>query len=296
MIRRTFALSVLVMTLVAALPSSAIELGAVFRIGNLAFQRTRAAGDTGFSGMGFPWGGAVYGRQDLTESLAVTTGFYADPILRNTSYTVFTYTESFFTIGVGPYFGFFNSLSTILKPGIRTSVRLDFPGIVFLEFLTESSIGGRLVEAGDYLQEQSIVTFGYYVPHAICSLSLTSKKFTQKTDSGEVIDGFTEYAFATDIYEKNVPYRVVLSFGYQILDKAFLDSTGSKTTHTLNSIVVGTKVTLRVSNAVSLVADVDSAVYTFGTNALLGTTSSNTAPYLFRGETGLVITIDSARP
>lgn len=296
MTRRTLALAILLLTVAAVLPSSAIELGAVFHIGNLAFQRTRTAGETSFTGMSFPWGGAVYGRQDLTESLAVTTGFYADPILRNTSYTVFTYTESFFTIGVGPYFGFFNSLSTILKPGIRTSVRLDFPGIVFLEFLTESSIGGRLVEVGDYLQEQSTVVFGYYVPHAICSLSVTAKKFTQKTDSGEVIDGFTEYAFSTDIYEKNVPYRVVLSFGYQVLDKAFIDAAGAKTTHTLNSIVVGTKVTLRVTNAVSIVADVDSAVYAFGTDSLLGITSSNTAPYLFRGETGVVITIDGTRP
>jgi hypothetical protein len=296
MIRRTCTLAILFLTILAVLPSSAIELGALFRMENLAFQRTRTSQDTSFTGMSFPWGGAIYGRQDLTESLAVTTGFYADPILRNTSYTVFTYTESFFTIGVGPYFGFFNSLRTILKPGIRTSVRLDFPGIVFLEFLAESSIGGRLVEAGDYLQEQSTVTFGYYVPNAICSLSVTSKKFTQKTDGGEVIDGFTEYEFATDIYQKNVPYRVVLSFGYQVLDKAFIDAAGSKTTHTLNSIVVGTKVTFRVSKAVSIVADVGSAVYAFGTNALLGITSSNTAPYLFRGETGLIINIDGARP
>ena len=274
--------------------SYSLEIGAVFEIGNLSFADDRVSTALDFP-LQYPWGVSVYGSQQVTDALGINTGFYFDPILNNVSYTLLTYTISFFTIGVGPYFGFFNSPTSILKPGISTSVRLDFPGLVFFQFRSDSSISARLVQEGDYLQERSDVSAGFYVYNSIASVNLSTKSYTYRTDTEEIIDSFVEYSFKTDIYQKNVPYRVLLSFGYQKRGKSFTN-TADKTTvaHSINSIVIGTRLDIQFTDFLSFMVNLDSAMYSFGTagEALLDLPTSGPGSYLFNVSTGFVLDTD----
>ena len=116
----------------------ALEVGALFHIGNLGFYNnsgTWTSSDTTISGTKYPWGVSVFGNQKVNDTIKVDLGFYYDPILRNISYTRLSYTEEFFTIDVGPFFGFFNTPASVLKSGISTSFKLEFPGIIFLSLL-----------------------------------------------------------------------------------------------------------------------------------------------------------------
>jgi hypothetical protein len=223
---------------VALLP--ALEVGGTFRLGNMAFAYDREEADTTFAGRELQWGLSLFVRQALTEQFTFSSAFQRDQILRNVAYNTVTFRQSFLRIGVGPFFGVFNSRSAVLKPGISTSVQIEFPGVAYLLFRSDSSIGGRLVEVGDY-----------------------------------------------------TPYKVLLSFAYQHLTRSFIHAdVDAPVRHALNSIVLGTTLDLYVTPFLTTTVELESSVYTFGGEALLGISNPGPAGYLFRAYAGVTLNTD----
>ena len=282
---RVAAVSALLVALAAASAFS-LDLGLQTWAGNLGFATDRAATDTRFPGSNYFWGLSLYGSQPITDKFGFETGFYSDPVLRNISYTLFSYNEKVISLGIGPFFGFFNDRSTLLKSGISASVKLELPGVVFLSFRSDSSIGGALVQEGDYLQQRDDISFGFYVLNAICTLSLDTRKFEQKTDVDTVVDSLTIYSFSTDVFQKNVPYRLIVKFSYQSLAREFI--TGGVTA-TLNSLVLGTEVDITMTGSVVLQAGIEGSVYSFGQGTLVGSSEA----FLFRTFAGVKVNVDS---
>lgn len=277
------------------IPLQAFEVSTEFQIGNLGFADNRKSNADDYP-LQFPWGLSVYGSEEITGDLGVDIGFYYDQTLNNISYTNLRYTQQFFTLGVGPFFGLFNSATSLLKPGISTTVRLDFPGLIFVEFRADSSIGGRLVQEGDYLQERSDITAGFYVLNAIASGSLQTKSYTYRTKSKEIIDSFVEYSFSADMYRKNVPFNVLLSFAYQKRGKSFTNiSTNEVVDHDLNSLVLGTRIDFQLTQYLSIMADLESSIYNWGSAGenLLTFPTTGIEAYLFRATAGVNINIDT---
>ncbi len=270
----------------------ALEVGASFRLENLAFDKDREATQSSFSGTDLFWGVSVFGNHKLSENLSFEGGFYNDTILRNISYTLFNYNIAFLSLGVGPFFGFFNSPGTILKSGLSTSVRIELPGIIYFQLRADNSIGGRLIEDGDYIQERNDISAGFYVHNAICSLNINTKKFTQKKSGTEVIDSLNDYSFKTDIFQKNLPFKLHLSFSYQRLTKKYIDSSDP---HTLNSIILGTAIDLDVTDYLTVLLNLESSIYTFGQDELLGISNPGPGGYLFRFYTGCIINFDKLK-
>jgi hypothetical protein len=269
-----------------AVSASCLDLGLTASTGNLGFRSDRSSTDTSFPGADYFWGLSLYASQTISDRFAFETGFYSDPVLRNISYTLFSYNERVISIGVGPFFGFFNDTGTLLKSGISTSVKLELPGVVFVSFRADSSIGGELVQTGDYLQQRNDISFGFNVLNAICTLSLDSRKFEQKTAADKIIDSLTVYSFSTDIYQKNVPYRLIVTFAYQALSRTFI--TGAATT-TLNSLLIGTEVDITMTNSLLLQAGIQGSVYSFGQGNLVGSAKD----FLFRTFAGVKVNVDS---
>ena len=270
----------------AGASASGLDLGVQAWTGNLGFATDRTAADTRFPGSKYFWGLSLYGIQPVTDNFGFETGFYSDPVLRNISYALFSYTEKLISVGVGPLFGFFNDRGTLVKPGMTTSIKLEFPGVVFLSFRSDSSISGELVQDGDYLQQRNAISFGFWVPNAICTLSLDTRRFEQKTDVDRVVDSLTIYSFSTDIYQKNVPYRLIIKFSYQSLAREFI--TGAATA-TLNSLVLGTEVDVMMSSSLLFQIGIEGSVYSFGQDTLVGSAGS----FLFRTFAGVKVNVDS---
>lgn len=274
---------------------SAMELTTSLTTGNLGFDRNSTATLSSFSGTTFPWGISLYGKKNITDNISIKAGLFYDPILRYTTKTLFLYRYSFFQLGLGPFFGIFNTPQTIMKSGISTSVHIELPGIVFATFEADSSIGARFVKVGDYIQEKNKISLGYYIPNAICSVNLITKSFVVKQEKTlEVDDSFTEYSFKTDIYQKNVAFRALLSFGYQTLSRSYLDTLSGKTTsNTLNSLIFGSNFTFRISKNLSFSVALDSNIYSFGYQDATPLTlpDSGIGLYLFRLTTGITVKI-----
>ena len=291
----TIAAGLLLLTVAASAP--ALEVGTEFYIGSLAFSDDRTSDEVTLPQV-FPWGGSIDAYQSISDQIGVNIAFDIDPTLNYVSYTLLNYRQQFFAITVGPFFGFFNSRNNILKPGISTGVRADIPGLVFVAFRADSSIGGRLVQEGDYLQERSDVSVGFYVKNAICSVDLLTRGYIYRTATDEVADNYLEYSFNTDLYQKNVPYRILLSFAYQERKKSFIDVTTtarSPIDHRLRSIVLGTSLSMQITDWLLVKLGLDSSVYSFGDagDELLALPTTGIAQYLFNARIGVTVDIDS---
>ena len=263
-----------------------LDLGLQGWLGNLGFKTDRAATDTTLPGADYFWGLSLYGTQAISDSVSFETGFYTDPVLRNTSYTLFNYTQKVLSVGIGPFFGLFNDTTTLLKSGISTSVKLELPGFAFVSFRSDSSIGGQLVQTGDYLQARSDIAFGFYVPNAICTLSLNSSTFEQKGASDETVDSMTEYAFTTNLYRKNVPYQLIVKVAYQSIARSFITAAS---TASLNSVILGTELDISLNNSLTLQTGIEGNVYSFCLGTLVGSDPS----FLFHTFAGIKISVDS---
>ena len=277
----------LLAALLGAGTAAGLELGVEARVGNLGFRTDRASTDVSLPGGDYFWGISIFGSQPLSDSITLESGFYSDPVLRNTSRTIFTYSTKFLSVGIGPIFGLFNDLGTPVKSGISSFVRLEYPGAVFLTLRSDSSLGGALVRVGDYAQVRTDVALGVYFPNAICTLSVTTRSFEQKAASQDVTDSLTEYIFATEIFKKNVPYRLRVWMGYQDLSRTYV--TGSTVTATLGSVILGTQVEVTLAGPVTLRAGVEGNIYSFG----LGTLIRSDSAFLFRSYAGFRMSLES---
>jgi hypothetical protein len=282
-----------------ALSSYALDIGTEFWIGNLAFPTDLPSTAVTFPGSNYLWGISAYATQSLADNFNFEAGFFSDPILRNISYTLFSYSERILTIGVGPFFGFFNDLDTLLKPGISTAVTIEIPGIIFVNFRSDSSIGGELVLKGAYFQERTDVSLGFYIKNAICSFNLKTKKFTQEKATADVIpilyktvDGLTEYSFSTDIFQKNVPFQVTLTYAYQSLSKTFIfPAPAAPIEDIVNSIVIEAEMDLSLGDAFVFYSTLEGGIYSFGQGQLLGNAAFEN--FLFRLSSGIRLNVDT---
>ncbi len=268
----------------------AFDIGAEAWLSSMSFSSDRDPADTDFAGGTYPWGVSFFASESLSDNVRVEGGYFSDPILRNSAGTLFSYSQKNFTIGVGPFFGLFNDERAILKSGISTFIRLELPGVVFLTFRSDSSIGGELARDGDYLQEHGDIAFGFYVRNAICAIGLDFKKLSQVKSAYKVSDGLTKYFFRTDIFQKNVPYRVGITFSYQSLSKTFLYTDLTTDEDIVNMIVVGADVNANATKTLVLYANFEASVYNFGQGRLSGETSD---AFLFSLSTGFRLNLDS---
>jgi hypothetical protein len=272
------------------------ETGGSFTIGNnnlTAAPLTTAV----FPGTEFPWGTSLYWTKEANESSGIEVGFLRDPILRNIGYTNFYYSEDLFSIEVGPFFGVFNSLETLIKSGISTEIRVNIPGIAFADFSTRSTIGGRLSAAGDYIQEANNISVGFYLYNAICTVAIDTKSYGFiNTSLVNYAENFTEYSFSADLFQKNIPYTVELKLAYQERVRT-IDQTSIQS---LNTIVLGTDISISPLEFLSVCIGIESSLYSFGfmedtvaaTKELLTFSSTFPGNFLFNASAGFSIDLD----
>jgi len=278
-------LIVLLLLVLVPFVSWSFEVGAFFDLSNLDFARDRASTETTLPGADYLWGLEITGSDDVSSGLALDLAYRRDTILRNIAYTRLTYLDDFFSLSVGPFFGLLNSANSIVQSGLSTTVQLFIPGITFVRLRSDNSLSGRLIVTGDYIQEQSELAVGFYAPNVIPTVYLRSKRYTTKTDAGEMVDSLTEYGLIADIFQKNVPYRVQLTFAYQDAGRQYVEAT--TTDHSYGSLVLGARLSFSLLQAFTIVADLDSSIYTFGRGALVGEVSADS--FLFRLSTGVVV-------
>jgi hypothetical protein len=290
--RANIAALILVLLLLPAFRGAALELSTRFDLGNLGFDPDRAAADPTYPGTAWYWGGTVEVTHGFSERMALRAGFSRDTVLRNMAYAMIYYNLEYLSMGLGTIQGFNNTGGATLKPGLASSVQLTIPGVMFTRLLFDYSLGSVLLEDGDYSQNRNELSVGFYVPNAICSLILESKKFyEQRTATLDVVDSLLRYSFQADIFQKNAPYRLLFSLAYETLQKKFFDG-ATNPVHTLNSLKAGVELSVDLARFLTIMFGLDSALLTMGDGLLSGV--QNPA-YLFQAYSGFTLNFENMK-
>lgn len=283
------------LTTILVLRAGALEIGMEGKISNIGFSQAQTAptdaGIKEFPANQFFWGAKIFVKDEIAENLFIYAEYDMDPVLRNTAKAVIEYRMNFLKVAAGPTFGILNSTTTFLKSGLAAKAELEWPGVGLFKAEADTSIGGGLQVAGDYLQESSAFTLGIYAGNTICSGNVFSKKFQQQATTTTITsDVLTEYSFKADIFKKNTPYNILMTLGYRDLRKSFI-AAGVQTNDVIGSIILGAKVTILPIKQLKLIADMEGVVYAFGLENLANRgPSMNT--FLFKAGLGVSWTFD----
>lgn len=284
----------LAIVLSSAVPASALDLSVEALFGNLNLPW---ASDVPIADSAYPsdlwlYGARVAVAESIGDGFRLETSYTTDPVLRHIFRSVIAYQAGFVKISAGPVLGAFNTPETPVKAGISVGLRLDLPGIVFVSARADSSMGAGLFAKGDYAQEFAELSAGWYVRNAICSGTITTRKFYRVPDAGELLaDSSNRYAFAVDVYRKGSPYRVFMSLGYQDFSRVYQ----AGQIDTLGAVFLGVKLSAEVSTAVSIIGELESAVYAFGMDDLTARGPAQDS-FLFRSSLGLIYRFGIERP
>jgi hypothetical protein len=269
-----------------------MELEARFDLGNLGFDPDRASTDATYSGTDYYWGGTVEVTHGFSERMGLRAGFSRDAVLRNMAYAMLYYNLDYLNMGIGTIQGFNNTTGATLKPGLASSVQLNFPGVMFARIEFDSSLGSVPLDTGDYTQNRNELSVGFYVPNAICSLTLESRKLYELQAAEAVVDSLMRYSFTADIFKKNSPYRLLFSLAYQTLQKKF---TVADTVHTLNSLMAGLQLSFDLTRYLTIMLGVDNGLLTSGQDQLDGLQNPAPGGYLFQATTGITLNFSNMK-
>jgi hypothetical protein len=254
------------------------------------FARARASTETTLPGSPlYLWGIRATARDQLSDDLRLEISYAHDFVLRNTLLTRLAYAGDYFSFVVGPFFGVFNSPTSLIQSGLSTTVEVLVPGILSVRLRSDSSLGGRLVIPGDFVQERNELAVGFYTANVIPTVYTCAKRYTHLTASGEQTDTQTAYGIRADIFQKNVPYRISLDFAYQDTARRYAEET--TVLHEFGAVVLGLRLSVDIGESVAAVVDLDSSIYTFGREFLLGETSADS--FLFRLSTGFELDLSA---
>jgi hypothetical protein len=286
--KRLFTIYVLIAMLALAVGSvSALDLKAEALFGNTGFAW---AGDTPIPDPDpFPEDNWLYGaRISISEAIGdgirLETSYETDTVLRHILRSVIAYQAGVVKLSAGPIMGLFNTPETPLKAGISTGLRIDAPGLAFVSMRADSSLGAGLYSEGDYAQELGELSAGWYVRNAICAVTiLTKTMYTNAGATGTLGDSTNRYEFSVDTFRKGAPYRLFLAMGYENFKRTY---PGVLEPDTLGSIFLGGKLNADLSPTLTLVAGLESAVYSFGLDELSGRGPAPSA-FLFKSSLGV---------
>ena len=270
-----------------AVPLSALELSMEALAGNLFFPWNQQSPTSGaFPATNLFWGGEVSVSETLGEGVSYRIGYSLDPVLRSLVSVLVTYDAGFARFSAGPFMGAFNSSDVPLKGGLSTAIRLEWPGRVFAYIRSDSSLGGGLLADGDYIQDMTEISAGWYVHNAICSLSMITKKYYSRvSDTLQTLDNLTRYTFDVNVYRKGAPLTLIWTLGYQTVSKTW--DTGTASTDSLGSVILGARADWRVSRKVRITGRLETGVYTFGLENLVGNGPDQNS-FLFSAGLGVI--------
>jgi len=277
--------------------AAALDAGFVFRSSNLQFPWDEAAPIpatvTTFPADNLFWGGEAWVSESLGEEADVRVSYERDPVLRNSVTAAVQFERGIARISVGPRIGLFNDDETPFSAGLSATVRLQWPGVAYVSMRSDGGLSVGVLSGGADPQARAELATGLYFHNVILSGIVSAKRFNELDSSGDaaITDSWTRYALEADIFKKNVPYTLLLSMGYELRSKRFVEA---DKTDSLGAIVLGATATAKMTKSLSLVAELGSGFYTFGLDELSGRGPSSSS-FMFSAGLGMTVNIDGLR-
>ncbi|MDR2096690.1 MAG: hypothetical protein LBP76_14400 [Treponema sp.] len=150
-------------------------------------------------------------------------GFDRDPLLMNRIFARFIWDRGFIGFEAGPYFGFLNSGTGQVSPGLSLVLHLRLlRWNIFSSFQYDTALGKEPVASGDYIQSLSEIKAGITLPFGGFTLSMTDRSFTMRKEMDlEIIDHWIRYKLTVEITRPLKPWGIRVDMGYQQLQRTY---------------------------------------------------------------------------
>ena len=198
----------------------ALDLTVIGGLGNFSFDTSSesAIGAAGkFKGSFYPLG-LINIKDQITDTFGYIATAERDPLLRNVLSCEMIIDAGLLKLSAGPLFSVFNSRKTYIRPGVSTSLGVEFPGIFFVNLKGGATFGS--IPESEYGLETTCIAIGFWLPNLLNTISVTSVKFSE-FDTILIQDELFRASYRADMYAKNVPYTISLEMGYQSLKRSY---------------------------------------------------------------------------
>ncbi len=262
---------------------AATEVYAEFDIGNLGFSRNREATDEGLPTSTYTGGFSLGVRHPLRDRIELQVELARHHLLGNSADLLLSHHADWIALGVGPTVGLLNNQDKpfLARPGVLADLTVNFGTFGFVSLAARAPLHHSLEDVGDYRQSTEEYELGIYLPNVVLSLYTGDFRYDELTDADLIADRFRAYEVRAHVFQKNVPYRVDLAFGFHDYERLFQ---AAGLTHAFGAIVSSAGVTVDLRPGFSVYGGLDASLYAFGRNELLGDDLGGN--FLFRATTG----------
>ncbi len=284
--RATARAAFLITIFLAAANAAALEVDAEGTFGNLGFATDREVGDTDLGSDSYLWDARLALSGTVLDGFLLTGAYERESVLGNTFSVTLGYTGQIMSVSAGPFVGFLLNSDNpyLLKPGLSAQLRAELWETGFVSLETDVTLDPQLsTSSTDFRQFRITPRAGIYLPNIITSLEFDRSTLFYTDGTDTTIDRRSEYALANVIFQKAIPYRILLRFAYRSQLKDFADGT----THALGAAVFTPGITYAPAETVTLRAQLENGIYVFGREELLGEIESNR--YFFRATVGITL-------
>ncbi|OHD12795.1 MAG: hypothetical protein A2Z96_06825 [Spirochaetes bacterium GWB1_48_6] len=230
-------------------------------------------------------------KEEIAPGMSIMGGWNMDETTRKRLFTEVQYKSDVITLGVGPYFGIYNTSKTWIAPGLSTLFQLDLPGFGYINTAFQSTFI-PLIQSGDYYQNMISFGSGLYLPNGIIGLNMEYKRFSEMLDTTVATDDLKAITASTEVFKKNFPLKFGADFRFQSSTREY---SVEKLYYSIYSGIVVLKFNYEINPNFVLFLNSSSSILNFGYGGF--TTSGNTrfAPpsnaYIFAVEIGSRIKI-----
>ncbi len=281
MIRFILILGILVSS---GIPASALDWQASTLWTNLTWAPSRQADTAGetFSGSDLYGNGSLLLTQKLKNDFTLSSGWVGDPIQRGRIFLQLGYSQENFSLALSPFVGTLTTPQTWFNPGMSLNLQVTKPGLGFIGggFLTTFA---PVASNGDEYTSGMDAVAGVYLEHGILTFSVANKAFLTNNSGIFVKDSQTRYLFDTEVFEKNIPFRIAVDLGYQTLNRTYTSSAITWTQ--IDTGLFGGRLSWVTSPHTSFFLKTLISLFSLGEGATLYSVPSSTA--LFELEAGI---------
>ncbi len=270
--------------ILAAGSVAALEVDAEGTFGNLGFATERKAGDTDLGSASYLWDARLAISGTVLDGFLLTGAYERDSVLRDTFAVTIGYSGQIMSVSAGPFVGFMLDSDDpyLLKPGLSAQLRAELWETGFVSLETDVTLDPQLsTSSTDFRQFRITPRLGIYLPNIITSFEFDRSTLFYTDGTDTTVNSRSEYALVNEIFQKAIPYRILLRFAYRSQLKDFADGTK----HALGAAVFTPGITYTPAETVALRAQLENGIYVFGREELLGEIETNR--YFFRATLGM---------
>ena len=277
---------------VLAFPSSLYAIGfeTEATVGNLGFGPDRDRDDSDLGTDTYPWDGSLSVWGTVLDGFLLKGTYARDSVIRNTVAVTLGYEGQIMRVAAGPFVGFVLDSDNPgrIKPGVSAALRAELWQFGFASFASDATLDPQLEEGeDDFRQFRVNARTGFYLPGIITSVEFDRSTLFLSEDDGNSRSRRTKYALKTEVFQKAIPYRILLEFAYRNELREFAEGG----THALGAVVFTPGITYAPTTDFTLKAELQNGVYLFGREDLLGEVESNR--YFFRATLGVAFSTDN---